>query len=169
MAVPATKAALLAAVEGNFAKLMADLARVPADRAREASMAGHAAGTMMSPADLVAYLVGWNDLVLSWLDRDDRGEAVDFPAPGFAWNELGRLAQNFYAEHAAADWPALLARLRTAEAALVATIAARTDAELYGRGWYGKWTKGRMIQFNSASPYANARTRIRRWLRDAGM
>ncbi|MFE3838233.1 ClbS/DfsB family four-helix bundle protein [Pseudogemmobacter sonorensis] len=32
--------------------------------------------------------------------------------------------------------------------------------------WYGKWTKGRMIQFNSTSPYANARGRIRKWLRD---
>lgn len=37
----------------------------------------------MSPADLVAYLIGWNDLVLKWLDRDDRGEPVDFTEAGF--------------------------------------------------------------------------------------
>ena len=30
-------------------------------------------------------------------------------------------------------------------------------------------TAGRMIQFNSSSPYANARRRIRAWLRDQGL
>ncbi len=50
----------------------------------------------MSPADLVAYLIEWNNLVLKWLDRDDRGEPVDFPGAGFKWNELGLLAQKFY-------------------------------------------------------------------------
>ncbi|WP_326491305.1 ClbS/DfsB family four-helix bundle protein, partial [Rhodovulum sulfidophilum] len=75
---------------------------------RTASMEGHAAGTMMSPADLVAYLLGWNELVLKWLDRDDRGEAVEFPETGFKWNQLGSLAQKFYADYQHLDWHELL-------------------------------------------------------------
>jgi hypothetical protein len=35
-------------------------------------------------------------------------------------------------------------------------------AALYGRGWYETWTMGRMIQFNTSSPYANARGRLRK-------
>lgn len=120
----------------------------------------------MSPADLVAYLLGWNELVLTWLDRDDRGETVNFPDTGFRWNELGALAQKFYADYRTLDWPELLVRLTAANARLVSTISMRREDELYGRPWYGKWTKGRMIQFNTSSPYANARGRIRRWLRD---
>ena len=168
MAVPSSKAELLAAIATTFDRLTADLARVPTDRVREDSLVGHAAGTMMSPADLVAYLIGWNDLVLKWLDRDDRGERVDFPEAGFKWNELGLLAQKFYRDHEALDWTSLLARLNEVRTRLVVTISARPDAELYGGPWYGKWTKGRMIQFNTSSPYANARVRIRKWLKETG-
>ena len=168
MAVPSSKAELLAAIATTFDRLTADLARVPTDRVREASLAGHAAGTTMSAADLVSYLIGWNELVLKWLDRDDRGEPVDFPEAGFKWNELGLLAQKFYRDHEALDWVSLLARLSEAKTRLVDTISARSDPELYGGPWYGKWTKGRMIQFNTSSPYANARVRIRKWLKEKG-
>lgn len=131
-------------------------------------MQGHVTDTMMSPADLVAYLIGWNELVLKWLDRDDRGEPVDFPETGFKWNELGPLARKFYADHEALEWPERLERLRAVKQQLVSTITDRSNDELYGKSWYGKWTKGRMIQFNTSSPYANARARLRKWLKAQG-
>lgn len=165
MAVPTSKAELLAAITTTFNRLVDDLAEVPPDRARETTMNGHVAGTTMSPADLVAYLIGWNELVLKWLNRDDRNESVDYPEVGFKWNQLGLLAQKFYADHSALEWHELLTRLTEAKARLTATITARSEEELYGATWYGKWTKGRMIQFNTSSPYANARTRLRAWLK----
>ncbi|MHC5653755.1 ClbS/DfsB family four-helix bundle protein [Stappia sp. ICDLI1TA098] len=161
MAVPTSKAELLTAITTAFEKLMTDLAKVRPNHAREVTMKGHANGTTMSPADLVAYLVGWNELVLKWLDRDDRGEPVDYPETGFKWNQLGLLAQKFYADCSTVQWHELLARLQEANAGLIATITVRSDEELYGGAWYGKWTKGRMIQFNTSSAYANARARIR--------
>ena len=165
MAVPTSKAELLAAVTTNFDKLLADLARVPEERARECTLDGHAAGAAMSPADLVSYLVGWNELVLKWLDLDDKGVSVDFPETGFKWNQLGPLAQKFYEDYQSLSYPQLLDRLTGAKDRLVDTISRRSDDELYGSPWYDKWTKGRMIQFNTSSPYANARGRIRKWLK----
>jgi hypothetical protein len=165
MAVPVSKAELLAAISTTFDRLTADLARVGPESARDVSLEGHAAGSTMSPADLVAYLIGWNELVLKWLERDDRGLPVEFPESGFAWNQLGLLAQKFYADLQSLAWPDLLDRLRAANARIVETVSARSDDELYGRPWYGKWTKGRMIQLNTSSPYSNARGRIRRWLK----
>lgn len=165
MAVPTSKAELLTAITTTFDKLKSDLSKVAHDRAREPTMNGHANGTVMSPADLVAYLIGWNELVLKWLDRDDRGEPVDYPETGFRWNQLGLLAQKFYADYSALEWHERLARLADAKNALITTITDRSDDELYGSAWYGKWTKGRMIQFNTSSPYANARTRLRAWLK----
>ncbi|WP_374656413.1 ClbS/DfsB family four-helix bundle protein [Dongia sp.] len=164
MAVPTSKAELLAAITANFDKLLADLARVPEERARECTLDGHAAGTTMSPADLVSYLVGWNELVLKWLDLDDKGASVDFPETGFKWNQLGLLARKFYEDCQSLGYPQLLGRLTSAKDRLVEAISHRSDDELYGRPWYDKWTKGRMIQLNTSSPYANARTRIRKWL-----
>jgi hypothetical protein len=169
MAIPASKDELLGAIEERFDKLIADLDRVPADQARDPSLPGHAKGTVMSPADLVAYLVGWQALVLKWLDRDDRGMQVAFPEEGYSWNELGALAQKFYSDCHTTDWPYLMNRLCTGKAEVVQTINDRSDKELYGVPWYGKWTKGRMIQLNTASPYSNARIRIRKWLRENGV
>ena len=168
MSVPASKVELLDAISKTFGKLMADLARVPPELSRAASMEGHATGTTIGPADLVAYLLGWNELVLKWLDLDDSNKDVEFPETGYKWNQLGLLAQKFYADYQDLDWNELLNRLSKANAQLVETISSRPDDELYGCPWYGKWTKGRMIQFNTSSPYANARVRIRKWLKANG-
>jgi len=166
MAVPQSKPELLSAIEVNFDKLMTDLRAVPLDLADDCGLDGHAAGTRMSIANLVSYLIGWNELVLKWLDRDKAGLPVDFPETGFKWSELGRLAQKFYRDYEALPYPALLQRLEAAKERIVSEIESRSDDTLYGRDWLdGKWTMGRMIQFNTSSPYANARARLRKRLR----
>lgn len=167
MAVPRTKTELLDAIETSFAKLIVELETFPPERVLEGSFEGHVAGTAMSLHNLVAYLVGWNELVLKWHRRLAEGLETDFPETGYRWNELGALAQKFYADYADLPYPDLVERLRVAKSNLVALIESRSDAELYGAPWYGKWTMGRMIQFNSSSPYANARGRIRKWKKAA--
>ena len=165
MAVPQDKDELLAAIETEFAKLRKTLDDVPADLVQMRTMEGHARDTVMSPFDLVAYLTGWNELVLKWLERDAAGAPIDFPETGFKWNELGRLARKFYRDYADLPYPELLARLDTAKARIVEAIGEKGNAALYERPWYEKWTMGRMIQFNTSSPYANARGRLRKWLK----
>lgn len=167
MAVPQNKDELLKAINGNFDKLRRELADVPDSVARNKGLEGHAKGTMMSVSDLVAYLVGWNELVLKWLDRDETGQPIDFPETGFKWNELGRLAQKFYHDYEAVPYPQLVERLDAAKGRIVTLVEARSNDELYGRPWYEKWTMGRMIQFNTSSPYDNARGRLRRWKRES--
>ncbi len=165
MAIPASKEELLNAIVSTYDKLMLDLERVPHGEAEDASMYGHASGTKMSPANLVAYLIGWNALVLKWLEQDDRGEQVDFPETGFKWNQLGALAQKFYNDYETLSWTELLGRFASVKKVLIKTISERSEEELYGQFWHGKYTKGRMIQFNTSSPYINARKRIRSWLK----
>ena len=165
MAVPANKQELLAAIETNYARLVFDLGRVSPEQSALKTMEGHAKGTLMSVHDLVAYLVGWNELVLKWCARRYQGLSVDFPETGFKWNELGALAAKFYRDYEDVPFSELLVRFENAKNALVALITARTDAELYGVEWYEKYTLGRMIQFNTSSPYANARGRLRKWLK----
>ncbi|AEK35966.1 hypothetical protein CVAR_0614 [Corynebacterium variabile DSM 44702] len=168
VAVPQSKDELLDAIEDGYIKLVRDLERVPEDQAGEASLSGHKADTMMSPADLVAYLVGWNELVLSWHEQRARGDEPEFPAPGYTWNQLGDLAQQFYRDYADLSWAELLERFDQAKAGITSLIEGLSNEELYGEPWYGKYTAGRMIQFNTSSPYANARRRIRAWLREQG-
>lgn len=165
MAVPKTKDELLAAIESTFAKLDVDLDRVPEEEARELVLEGHVGGSMMSAADLVAYLIGWNRQVLAWHSRRLAGESDEFPARGIQWNQLGLLAQRYYAEHADDSWSSLRSQLADAKAHVVDLIQGYSAADLYNQPSYGKWTMGRMISLNTSSPYDNARRRMRVYLR----
>ncbi|SFY15356.1 hypothetical protein SAMN03097694_4829 [Janthinobacterium lividum] len=168
MAVPNSKSELIEAISTTYAKLAQELARVPPALSREPVLEGQVAVTRMSVCDLLAYLVGWNELVLHWHAQLRDGKHIEdiaFPAEGFTWNALGKLAQRFYADYAELSMDELLQRLEQAKDQLLALVDAHDDAQLYGRPWYTHYTMGRMIQFNTASPYANARTRLRAWLK----
>ncbi|MGU3576028.1 ClbS/DfsB family four-helix bundle protein [Brucellaceae bacterium C25G] len=165
MSVPTDKAELLKAIDVNFEKLILDLKQVPLNIVDEKTLTGHVKDTTISVANLTAYLVGWNELVLKWLDQDAAGQIIDFPETGFKWNELGRLAQKFYVDYEDTTYPELLKRLECAKSRIVSIIENYSNDVLYGQPWYEKWTMGRMIQFNTSSPYANARIRLRKWLK----
>lgn len=166
MGVPQTKSELLSAINKNFDKLMRYLNTLPPELTSAKSMDGHAAGTTMSVDDLVAYLLGWNRLVVKWITADANGLPVDFPETGYKWNQLGLLAQKFYSDYSALNYQARLTALQAVKDDIVALIDRRTDAELYGAPWYTKWTMGRMISFNTSSPYANAAGRLRAWAKN---
>ena len=119
----------------------------------------------MSVHNLVSYLLGWNMLVLKWIEKDAGGEPIDFPETGFRWNQLGELAQKFYADFGTVPFDRLLEDLEATKQEIVTFISGQANERLYGEPWYGKYTMGRMIQFNTSSPYANARTRLRKWKR----
>ena len=126
-------------------------------------MEGHTKDTIMSVNNLVSYLIGWNELVLKWLDQDAKGKDIEFPEVGYKWNELGALARKFYEDYSAYSFEENRNRFAAVKDQLVSETSKRTDEELYGSPWHGKWSKGRMIQFNSSSPYENAKGRIRKW------
>ena len=163
MAVPAHKDELRAAIDHSFDALMSELRAVPQSQVRRASLDGHAKDSLISASDLVAYLIGWNTLVLKWLDYSEAGRAIEFPETGYKWNQLGQLAQKFYADYADLDYQILLSSLDIAKTQIVEQLTVRSNAQLYGGSWYGKHTLGRMIQLNTAAPYKNAAARVRRW------
>ena len=162
---PQSKAELLTEIHTHYDHLRKDIQRVDPLRATERSLEGHAKGTLMSVNDLLAYLIGWGELVLKWHRLKDAGKAVDFPESGYKWNQLGLLAQKFYADYDGLDFVARQQRFDDTVSKLVALIDSKSDDELYHQPWYNDWTMGRMIQFNTSSPYKNARTRLRKWLK----
>ena len=102
-------------------------------------------------------------MVLKWNHRKENGEKVDFPETGYKWNELGKLAQKFYSDYENLDYSDLLNKLDQTVDKILKLIERNTNKELYENAWYDKWTKGKMIQFNTSSPYKNARSRVRKW------
>lgn len=166
MSVPQTKSELLFAIDKNFSKLMSYLSAIPPELTADSSMEGHAKGTEMSVHDLVSYLLGWNALVVKWITSDAKGMPVDFPETGYKWNQLGLLAQKFYSDYSELSYSSLVTELQAVKNEIVKLIDERSNNILYGKPWYTKWTMGRMISFNTSSPYANANGRLRKWAKN---
>jgi hypothetical protein len=163
MAIPTSKEALLQDISDNYEKLQTELSSIPQDLCDIVELPGHAKDTQMSINNLVAYLIGWGELVLKWHDRKSKGLAVDFPETGYKWNELGQLAQKFYDDYKELDFVALVKKLDNTTSSIVQLIHSKTNEELYSMPWYDKWTLGKMIQLNTSSPFKNAKDRIRKW------
>ncbi|QGU87906.1 ClbS/DfsB family four-helix bundle protein [Erwinia sorbitola] len=166
MNVPQTKSELLLAINKNFNKLISYLNAIPPELTSDKSMEGHSKGTEMSVRDLVSYLLGWNTLVVKWITAREQGLPVNFPETGFKWNQLGLLAQKFYSDYSELNYTVLITELEAVKDEIVKLIDELTDDTLYGKPWYTKWTMGRMISFNTSSPYANANGRLRRWAKN---
>lgn len=167
MAVPQDKKQLVDAIEKNYRLLKIQIDRVPPLQRAATVMEGHAKDTVMSLNDLVSYLIGWGQLVLKWQKNYNNVELIDFPETNYKWNELGRLAQKFYLDYKEYNSQELIQLLDTVVSKILQNIEETTNFDLYEKPWYGKWTLGRMIQFNTASPYNNAKNRIAKHLKSA--
>lgn len=168
MAVPQSKEALLTAICTSYQKLKEEVEGISEDQAQLPELEGHAKDTKMTVVNLLSYLCGWAELVLKWQERKELGLPVDFPETGYKWNELGKLAQKFYKDYEGSGLTEISGKLEQAVQRILSVVEAKTNEELYGVPWYDKWTMGRMIQFNTSSPYANARGRLRRWKKNKG-
>jgi len=163
MAIPKTKKELLDTIDINYKKLQEELLSIPIEFTDKKELVGHSKNTLMSINDLVAYLIGWGQLVLKWNKKKSNGESVDFPETGFKWNELGLLAQKFYRDYEKLNFKKLTLKLDTTVSEIKDLIESKSNTELYKNLWHDKYTLGRMIQLNTSSPYKNAKDRLRKW------
>ena len=163
MAIPQNKEELHKAIIDNYKKLSDELASIPVHLTNKKELDGHAKDTLMSIKDLIAYLVGWGELVLKWNDKKSKQLPVDFPEKGYKWNELGKLAQKFYQDYENENFNTLKIKLDNTTTKILALVESKTNEALYHTPWYDKWTLGRMIQLNTSSPFKNAKDRIRKW------
>ncbi len=122
-----------------------------------------------TPAEIIAYQLGWLNLVMSW-DRDEKeGKSVVMPAPGYKWNQLGALYQSFYDAYAHCSLDELRNLLREAVHRWLAWIDTLSDEELFTQGivkWTGdspNWPMVRWIHINSAAPFKTFRAKLRKW------
>lgn len=168
MAIPTNKEELIIAIESNYKKLKAEIDSVPKDLSDVKTLEGHSKETEMSVKNLISYLIGWGELVLKWNSKKELNEIVDLPETGYKWNELGKLAQKFYQDYEHEDFGELKLKLDSTVEKILVLINSKSNDQLYGTSWYEKYTLGRMIQFNTSSPYSNARLRLRKWKKEQG-
>ena len=84
-----------------------------------------------TPAENLAYQVGWTTLVIKWESDERKGIPVKTPSDNFKWNQLGELYQWFTDTYAQLSLQELKDRLNENINSIYAMIDYLSDEELF--------------------------------------
>lgn len=125
-----------------------------------------------TPAENLAYQMGWTTSVLKW-ESDERAEIeVKMPTEKFKWNQLGELYQWFTDTYAHLSLRELKNMLDKNIEDIYKMIDGMTEEELFKphkRKWADEATKTavcevyKFIHVNTGAPFGTFRTKIRKW------
>ena len=122
-----------------------------------------------TPAENLAYQVGWTTLVLKWEDDEKQGIEVKTPSDMFKWNQLGELYQWFTDTYSYLSLAELKDRLKENITSIHTMIDSMSDEELFQphmRKWADDATKTaiwevyKFIHINTVAPFGTFRTKI---------
>ena len=125
-----------------------------------------------TPAENLAYQVGWTTLLLKWEEDEKKGIEVKTPSDKFKWNELGALYQWFSDTYAQKSLKELKVILRKNVEEICTLIDELTEDELFKphmRKWAddatktATWEVYKFIHVNTVAPFGTFRTKIRKW------
>lgn len=125
-----------------------------------------------TPAENLAYQVGWTTLVLKWEEDEKKGIDVKTPSDEFKWNQLGELYEWFTVTYANKSLKELKEQLTKNIEDIYLLIDELTDEELFKphmRKWADEATKTatwevyKFIHVNTVAPFGTFRTKIRKW------
>ena len=125
-----------------------------------------------TPAENLAYQVGWTTLILKWENDERSGLEVKTPTEIFKWNQLGELYQWFTDTYAHLSLRELKNILDKNIDDIYKMIDVMTEDELFKphkRKWADEATKTaiwevyKFIHVNTVAPFGTFRTKIRKW------
>ena len=125
-----------------------------------------------TPAENLAYQVGWTTLVLKWEEDERNGLQVKTPSDEFKWNQLGELYQWFTDTYTYLSLQELKSKLNENINSIYVMIDSLSDEELFKphmRKWADDATKTavwevyKFIHVNTVAPFKTFRNKIRKW------
>ncbi|MGK6341626.1 ClbS/DfsB family four-helix bundle protein [Chryseobacterium sp. DT-3] len=131
-------------------------------------------GINKSPSQNISYQLGWTSLLLRWEADEKNGIEVQTPAPGYKWNNLGGLYESFYKEYGALSLHQQREILKNQVNEIVEWIETLDQETLFvpeQRKWAttpAKWPVWKWIHINTAAPFNNFRTQLRKWKKETG-
>lgn len=91
-----------------------------------------------APSQMIAYQLGWMNLLLLWEQDNKDGKEVLTPTPDYKWNNLGGLYQSFYDQYADYSIETLINLFERDVHKIIQLIESYNDKELFeqgGRQW----------------------------------
>lgn len=127
-------------------------------------------GVDRSPAQMIAYQLGWMKLVLSWEEKEKKGGKVVTPKEGYKWNKLGDLYKSFYEEYKDYSMEKLMTEFNISVEKITDLVESYTEKVLFeigARQWASStssnWLVWKWIHINTVAPFKTFRTKIRKW------
>lgn len=97
------------------------------------------------------------------------------PAPGFKWNQLGGLYEQFYRRWEQASPEDLIDQFGILLGEVIQMTGGMTDSELFESGqraWASstpsKWPVWKWVHINTVAPFSTFRAKIRKWKKLGG-
>ena len=158
---PASRAALLVAIDTEFARLMAAVEQVPpADRLRPGACGD------WSVKDLLSHLDAWHEMFLGWEVVGSRDGKPEIPAPGHTWATTPALNEEIRLRGQDDAWDTVVTRLQASTARVRAVVEGYGEADLFTKKryqWTGSTSLGSYAVSATSSHYAWASQLIRRF------
>ncbi|RKJ50830.1 DfsB family protein [Butyricicoccus sp. 1XD8-22] len=133
-------------------------------------------GVDRTPSQMIAYQLGWINLILSWEQDNKEGKEVITPTPDYKWNNLGGLYQSFYDRYADDSIEMLINMFEQNVNNIIQLVESYNDTELFeqgGRQWAtttpSNWPIWKWIHINTVAPFKSFRAKIRKWKRMRGI
>ena len=127
-------------------------------------------GVDRTPAQMIAYQLGWLNLIIDWEKKEQQGSTVITPSVDYKWNNLGGLYESFYKEYENYSLQELCIMFEEAEQKIIKLAESYTSTELFqaaGRKWASStpanWPIWKWIHINTVAPFKSFRSKIRKW------
>jgi hypothetical protein len=163
MSRPTTKKQLLETIEVEQKALDQLLAELSLAQMTQPGIVGE-----WSVKDVLAHLLEWQNMVLSWHSSASKGKMPVVPAEGLSWAQLPQLNQRIYEKHCNRPLADIQKEFKSSYKRTLSVIQGLSDEDLFKRGRYA-WTKstslGAYFIGCTSSHYAWARTNIKKGLK----
>lgn len=127
-------------------------------------------GVDRTPREIIAYQLGWIALIRIWDSDELAGKEVITPAPGYQWNRMGAMYEDFYAKYSTETLTELTQMFSEAISSLILWLQAFSNEELFvsgGRKWAqstpSNWPVWKWVHINTVAPFKSFRSKIRKW------
>lgn len=127
-------------------------------------------GVDRTPSQMIAYQLGWMNLLLYWESEEQKGNVVVTPSAEYKWNNLGGLYKSFYKAYEGYSISELINSFNDYVNQVVTLVESYSDEELFnpgGREWSSStpanWPIYKWVHINTVAPFKSFRTKIRKW------
>ena len=104
----------------------------------------------LTAKDIVAHLLAWQLLELTWYQEGMNGKKPAIPAPGYTFKDAPKLNEKLYQEHKSISWDNLAKQFNASHNKLISIVNRHTEEKLSTKNKY-TWTGSTSITCYLAS------------------